>query len=47
MLEIIPVGTALFLCRGFSCFITFGSVNPAQSLYFPVAMPQCALQLVG
>ena len=44
MFEIIPVGTARFLCSGFSCVITLGSVNPVQSLYFPVAVPQCALQ---
>ena len=43
MFEIIPVSTAFFLCRGFSCFIIVGIFNPAQGLYSPVVVPQCAL----
>ena len=44
MFEIPLNSTALVVCRGISCFFTLGSVNPAQRLHFPVAVPQCALR---
>ena len=44
MFKTILVGTALVLCSGFSCFVTLGSVNPAQNLYSTVAVPQGALR---
>ena len=44
MFVIILEGTALVVCRDFSCFIILGIANPAQGLYSPMAVPQCALR---
>ena len=44
MFKIFLNGTALVVCRSFSCFFTLGCVNPAQRLHFPVAVRQCALR---